>query len=116
MRVPGYCEKCHRPRQVSVSGAALARLAAGSAAIGICRECEDAEQKARDERNPRMHRTFYVVDVRTGRIANRVRCAHKETAEKVRDRMRDPRYLRVVPETAVTDEQVAEYEATAVAP
>lgn len=40
MRLPGICSECHRPRQVSVSGHALA-LARISVVSGICSECEE---------------------------------------------------------------------------
>jgi len=44
MRLPGECTGCHRPRQVLVTGAALAGAAArGRPGIpqGLCADCED---------------------------------------------------------------------------
>ena len=51
MRLPGYCEKCHRVRTVSVSGHALAMAQAGRGVVqGICADCERKEQEERGKR------------------------------------------------------------------
>ncbi len=43
MRLPGWCEKCDRPRTVTCSGAALAFRPA--LPVGICDECDLREQR-----------------------------------------------------------------------
>lgn len=53
MRLPGYCTGCHRIKQVRVSGAQMALVAAGQVAQGTCASCE---QKEEDERNERRNR------------------------------------------------------------
>lgn len=50
MRIHGWCERCHRVRLVRVTSQGLIRLAMGSAAIGICDECEDNDLRERAER------------------------------------------------------------------
>lgn len=46
MRLPGWCEKCHRIRTVRISNAGMAALARG-VATGICDACQDAEDERR---------------------------------------------------------------------
>jgi hypothetical protein len=51
MRIPGYCEKCHRVRNVKVSGSKLCMaVATNQPARGICLQCEQAEIDARKKR------------------------------------------------------------------
>lgn len=51
MRLPGYCERCRRMRQVRVSGHGMAMLAARRIAVGICASCEEDEaERLRDRR------------------------------------------------------------------
>jgi len=52
MRLPGYCERCHRIRNVQVSGAGMAMLAVRRVATGICVSCQ---QKEDDERKGRQN-------------------------------------------------------------
>lgn len=51
MRLPGWCERCHRVRQVRVSGGGMARLAAGHTAVGVCSDCEKRDEDKRREAN-----------------------------------------------------------------
>lgn len=48
MKLPGYCEKCHRIKQVRVT-----RLMPGRMQVGICANCEEAEQERRNDRRGR---------------------------------------------------------------
>lgn len=50
MMIPGYCTSCHRIKQVRVSNHGMAMLGARQVAQGICRSCEDDEDKRRTER------------------------------------------------------------------
>jgi hypothetical protein len=51
VKIPGYCDKCRRFKQVRVSGHGLAMMTArGSCASGICDDCQ---QKEDDERAAR---------------------------------------------------------------
>lgn len=47
MKLHGWCEECRRVRMVRVSGAAMARLAAGGTPVGVCDACEDAAEQER---------------------------------------------------------------------
>ncbi|HEY6416799.1 MAG TPA: hypothetical protein VIX41_11190 [Acidimicrobiales bacterium] len=52
MRIVGYCQRCHKVRNVNVSQSALMRwMARGQrgAVIGTCAQCEEEE---RNERRP----------------------------------------------------------------
>lgn len=43
MRILGYCLRCHRFKQVRVTGSGLA-LAQRGVACGICAQCEEADR------------------------------------------------------------------------
>lgn len=57
MRLPGYCTECRRPRQVAVSGHALAKAAATQGipqgVCDACREREDDQRWLRSRRGAR---------------------------------------------------------------
>lgn len=52
MKLPGYCTECRRFKNVRVSNAGMAMLAARRVATGVCDACQD-EQDARRRRSPR---------------------------------------------------------------
>jgi len=41
MKLTGFCTKCHKIKQVSVSGNGMAMLAAGGVVHGICDACRE---------------------------------------------------------------------------
>lgn len=47
MRLPGWCESCKKVKPVRVSGAGMARVAAGQVAVGICTSCETRNDERR---------------------------------------------------------------------
>lgn len=49
MRLPGWCERCHKVRQVRVSGHGLASVAKSGVATGVCDQCldRDSNEKGR---------------------------------------------------------------------
>lgn len=50
MRLPGYCERCRKPRPVKVSGHAMAMLRLRGTVTGICVQCEREEDEERRKR------------------------------------------------------------------
>jgi hypothetical protein len=47
VRLIGYCERCHRVRYVRVGTSAIHLLTAKRVAVGVCAECEAADEKAK---------------------------------------------------------------------
>lgn len=47
MKLPGWCESCKKVKPVRVSGAGMARVAAGQVAIGTCGSCEARDDERR---------------------------------------------------------------------
>lgn len=41
MRLPGYCEHCHKVKQVRVTGP----ISYGGIVFGICAQCEDERER-----------------------------------------------------------------------
>jgi hypothetical protein len=52
MRLPGYCEKCRKIKQVRVGNAGMVQLAMNKPVFGICASCEEAEREAARARHP----------------------------------------------------------------
>ncbi|HUW00848.1 MAG TPA: hypothetical protein VMW08_00720 [Acidimicrobiales bacterium] len=61
MKIPGYCEKCHRARRVTVTGSALAR---GGTPTGICDPCATPTCEHGNCAKPARHRVARTVDRR----------------------------------------------------
>lgn len=53
MMITGYCQDCHRIKNVRVGNAGMMALARGGVATGQCHACADAEERRRRERRTR---------------------------------------------------------------
>lgn len=56
MRVPGYCEKCHRPKLVNAGSRGLVSGAVGGVVLGICDPCQERLDIQRSGVLPPLHR------------------------------------------------------------
>jgi hypothetical protein len=47
MRIHGWCTECRKIKRVTVTSAAMASLARGGVAQGVCADCEDKRRAGR---------------------------------------------------------------------